>query len=177
MISIKNVVIGIAIIILTIFVAVYGIGMIYESPDYSDFCGDKETGPVETDDECISVGGKWTSFESEGGAPRQVVKEGAGGWCDINFQCREDYEEARENYAKILFLITLPLGIALIIIGILVFGLEVVGAGLAGGGIGIMLWGIGEYWRYGSDLLKFALSLIGLVVVIFLAYWFNRKKK
>lgn len=174
MVSIKNVVIGIAIIVLTIFVAVYGISLIYDRPEWEDFCGEKSLGPVETEAECETVGGRWNPNPDEAPARPEFNDEG---WCDVNYECREDYEEAREKYSRNLFLITLPLGIILIIVGIVVFGLEVVGAGLAGGGVGIMLWGIGEYWQYGSDLLKFSLSLIGLIAVIWLAYWFNKRRK
>ena len=38
--SIKNIVIGIAIIILTISVIVYGIGIFYDEPEYEDYCGE-----------------------------------------------------------------------------------------------------------------------------------------
>ena len=34
----KNIVLGIAIIILTISVAVYGINLLYDKPEYADFC-------------------------------------------------------------------------------------------------------------------------------------------
>jgi len=173
MVNIKNIIIGIAILILTIFVAVYGISMIYEAPDWDDYCGEKSTGAVETEAECLFVGGKWNSYDVE--IPKPVGTDDEG-WCDIDYECREEYDVAREKYHKTIFLITLPLGIILIIVGVLVFGLEIVGAGLAGGGVGIMLWGIGGYWQYGSNLMKFLLSLVGLVAVIFLAYWFNKKK-
>jgi len=173
MISIKNVVLGIAIIVLTIFVVIYGIGMIYEKPDYDDYCGDKSVGVVDTETDCVAVGGKWTGYNGE--EPRPV--KSVDGWCDITYECREEYENAREVYSRNIFLIALPLGIVLIIVGIVVFGLEVVGAGLAGGGIGILLWGVGGYWQYGSDLLKFSLSLVGLIAVIYLTYWFNKNGK
>ncbi|MBU2053109.1 MAG: hypothetical protein V1788_00955 [Nanoarchaeota archaeon] len=37
--KIKNAVLGIAIVVLTIFVTVYGINTFYEKPVYDDFCG------------------------------------------------------------------------------------------------------------------------------------------
>jgi hypothetical protein len=164
--SIKNVVIGIAIIILTIFVIVYGIGLFYERPEYYDFCPD--VSQINTKTECINAGGVWYEGESE---------IGSSGYCEAGEDCYEEYDEAQEKYSKNIFLITLPLGIILIVAGIVIFGLETVGAGLAGGGIGVLLWGVGGYWRYGSNLMKFLLSLVGLVAVIWLAYWFNKKKK
>jgi hypothetical protein len=173
MTSIKNVVIGIAILVLTIFVVVYGVGVFYDSPEYDDFCGDGVRSSVDNEAECVALGGQWTGAigQIEGDAP---TKEG---WCDTTYECRQEYEDAQEVYSRNIFLMALPIGIILIVVGIVVFGLEVVGAGLAGGGIGIILWGVGGYWRYGSDILKFSLSLVGLVAVIWLAYWFNKRKK
>jgi len=165
--SIKNVVIGIAIVVLTIFVVVYGIEMFYERPEYSDFCPDVYQ--IKTETACINAGGVW--YEGESGESESV----SVGYCDAGTDCYEEYDDAQEKYSKNIFLITLPLGIILIIVGVAIFGLETVGAGLAGGGIGVLLWGVGGYWRYGSNLLKFVLSLVGLVAVIWLAYWFNKK--
>jgi len=72
-------------------------------------------------------------------------------------------------------LITLPLGIAIIILGTLIFSLESVGAGLMGGGVGLILWGVTGFWEFAEDWLKFLLSLVGLIILIALAYYFNRK--
>tara|TARA_Y100000294_G_C8508545_1_gene317738 strand:- start:113 stop:313 length:201 start_codon:yes stop_codon:yes gene_type:complete len=44
-----------------------------------------------------------------------------------------------------------------------------------GGGVGIILYGVGAFWRFADDWLKFILSLIGLIAVIILSYWFNSK--
>ena len=88
-----------------------------------------------------------------------------------------DYDVANEKYSRNLFLIALPLGILIIVLGAMIFGLESVGAGLMGGGVGVILYGVGNYWRYSEDLLKFLLSLTGLVIVIYFSYWFNKKSQ
>tara|TARA_Y100000296_G_scaffold87409_1_gene133207 strand:+ start:2800 stop:2970 length:171 start_codon:yes stop_codon:yes gene_type:complete len=44
-----------------------------------------------------------------------------------------------------------------------------------GGGVGIILYGVGAFWRFADDWLKFILSLVGLIAVIVMAYWFNSK--
>jgi hypothetical protein len=168
--SLKNVVIGIAIIILTISVAVYGVNTFYASPEYEDFCDESRIAEVIEDAErCEAIGGQWSVYDG----PRSV--DGAEGYCDRDFTCREEYEDARETYSRNLFLITLPLGILIIALGALIFGLEAVGAGLMGGGVGIILWGVGGFWRFADDWLKFLLSLVGLVILIWLAYYFNKR--
>lgn len=169
--SLKNVVIGIAIILMTIFVAVYGINTFYSSPEYEDFCD--EIKPVKTINDsvaCESIGGKWTPQDI-----RCITTPCVQGYCDNDFTCREEYEIAREVYSRNLFLITLPLGIIIIVLGTLIFKLEAVGAGLMGGGVGIVLWGVGGFWNFADDWLKFLLSLAGLLILIWLAYYFNRK--
>lgn len=101
--------------------------------------------------------------------------EGAQGYCDIDYSCRQDYEADREKYSRNIFMIAVPLGILVIVLGAVIFGLEAVGAGLMGGGVGIVLYGVGGFWSFAEDWLKFALSLLGLVVIIWFAYRFNGK--
>lgn len=195
--SLKNYVLGIAVLILTIAVAVNGINLFYgDSPDYSDFCGSQrpiylDKGEPSADNEtvCPAVCVEMWEINSEGNecvfdecgsgcGPDGVNTFETQKQCEIALSgesCQEAYDDAREDYSKNLFLITLILGIIIMVVGALVFGLESVGAGLMGGGVGIILWGIMEFWRFANDWLKFILSLIGLAVIILLAYYFNSK--
>ena len=169
--EIKNVVLGIAILILTISVVIYGISTFYERPDYDDYCDEsKYRGIIENQESCENLDGKWTSQEM-----KCSTTPCPQGYCDVDFNCRQAYEEVREKYAKTVFLIAVPIGILIIILGALIFGLDFVGAGLMGGGVGVILYGVGGFWQFAEDWLKFLLSLIGLVVLIWFAYWFNKK--
>lgn len=169
--SLKNVVIGIAIVILTISVVVYGVHTFYDSPNYEDYCGAYKTQQViENEQQCLDVGGQWTAQDI-----RCVTAPCPQGYCDRDFTCRQEYDNASQVYARNVFLIALPAGIAIIALGMIVFGLEAVGAGLMGGGVGIILWGVGGFWRFADDWLKFILSLVGLIVLIWLAYFFNKR--
>ena len=69
----------------------------------------------------------------------------------------------------------MPLGILVIVLGAVIFGLEAVGAGLMGGGVGIILYGVGGFWRFADDWLKFSISLLGLIILIWFSYRFNGK--
>ena len=170
--NLKNIILGIAIIILTISVAVYGINIFYDKPEYADFCGEFKTAEViDNQERCEEIGGKW----SEDGSPRPLNGEGVKGFCNRDYTCRMELEDAQEKYSRNIFLFALPFGIVVIAVGAFVFGLEAVGAGLMGGGVGIILYGVGGFWRFADDWLKFILSLIGLIAVIWLAYWFNSK--
>jgi len=170
--SIKNLVFGIAIFLLTMFVGIYGINTFYSSgPNYEDFC----PGYMGNESSCALVGGDWASSGTDinNGKPVPV-----GNYCDYDYtKCQKDYDTADEKYWKTTFLIALPLGIFIIVIGAMVFGLEFVGGGLMFGGVGIIIYGVGGFWRFAQDWLKFTLSLIGLVIIISVGYWFNKRKK
>ncbi len=170
MVSIKNLIFGVAIFLLTLFVGIYGINTFYsKGPDYKDFC------PMYLGNQtsCAESGGNWIpgSTDVVSGKPIPV-----GGYCDYDYtSCQKKFDSADEKYWKTTFLIALPLGILVIGIGALLFGLEFVGAGLMAGGLGIMIYGVGGFWRFAQDWLKFSLSLIGLIILIWLGYWLNKK--
>jgi hypothetical protein len=172
MISVKNFVFGVAIFILTLSVGIYGINTFYgKAPEYDKYCPQISIGK-----ECIDAGGRWINNtyppQIAGGKP--IPAE--GGYCEYSYiKCQEEFDNAQEKYSKGLFLIALPLGIIVIAIGGIGFGLEFVGAGLMFGGIGIMIYGVVNYWRFADDWLKFTLSAIGLIIVIGLAYYLNKR--
>jgi hypothetical protein len=186
--SLKNVVIGIAIMILTISVVVYGVNTFYKSPEYEDFCGERGAPrPVDGREVCPAVCVELYEIRAD-----ECVFNNCGSGCGPNNEtsfltlaeceqgipdtsCYELYDNAREKYSRNIFLIAIPLGIAIIALGALVFGLEAVGAGLMAGGVGIIFWGVGGFWQFAQDWLKFLLSLIGLAILIWLAYYFNQK--
>lgn len=165
----KNVVLGFAIFILTMFVAVYGINTFYEKPQYSDFCDELKTPKlIENEVQCVEIGGIWTGYSYD----REIDIKG---YCDRDFICREEFDNALETYSKNVFVIAVPLGILIIVLGTFIFHLTPVGIGLMFGGVGTLIYGAGGYWRYSENLFKFLISLVGLVVLIFLAYRFNKK--
>ncbi|MEK6895206.1 MAG: hypothetical protein AABX48_01675 [Nanoarchaeota archaeon] len=173
---IKNLVIGIAILILTVAVGVYGISTLYgKAPTYEKYCPNLINQTV-----CESNGGDWidnTQLVTDAQGSTKPVPIG-GGYCQYDSTpCQKNYDDANRAYQRNVFFIALPLGVIIIALGAVIFGLESVGGGLMAGGVGIILYGIQGFWQYADDWLKFALSLVGLVVVIWLAYWFNKKFK
>ncbi|MFH1889322.1 MAG: hypothetical protein ABIJ58_00380 [Nanoarchaeota archaeon] len=167
--ALKNIVIGIAIMILTISVVVQGVALIYERPNYDDYCGEfKINQIIENQEQCETTGGQWEPQDI-----RCVTEPCPQGYCNRDFTCSKDYDVANGVYSRNIFLIALPVGIAVIAVGALIFGLEAVGAGLMAGGVGVILWGVTGFWSFADDWLKFVLSLIGLVIVIWLAFRMN----
>ncbi len=170
--EIKNIILGIAILILTMFVTIYGIKVILPNIERSDFCG-KMVYVQNTEGDCLDVGGVWV--EKDENIEYEKIQVPSKENCKEPLGCYEDYDSAREKRAKKVFYIMLPLGILILVIGGFLFYLDAVGAGLMGGGVGTIVYGAGSYWQYGGNLFRFILSLLGLIAVIFLTYWFNRK--
>ena len=175
MIMFKNLILGIAIFILTMFVGIYGINTFYgKAPQYNDYC------PMvtpQTQAECIKANGTWIDYSEEAIPPEKKPVTAPTGYCDTYTYCQKQLENAEKPYYKGIFIIAIPLGIIIIALGLLIFHLEAVGLGLMAGGVGIIIYGAGSYWRFADDLYKFVLSLLGLVIVILLAYYFNQRLK
>lgn len=168
--NVKNYIIGIAIFILTTYSWIYGLSLLYgTAPEYEKYC------PVINDEkECKNFGGNWINYTEDENYPKIPSPRGQG-YCEVFEVCEKRLRDAQENYSKKIFLTSLPIGIVMIIIGALFFQLVVVGAGLMAGGIGIIIYGIFGFWRFADDWIKFILSLTGLIIVIWLAYFFNKK--
>lgn len=187
--GLKNIVIGVAIIILTISVVIYGVNTFYPDPKYEDFCPSSkpyaysDKGERICPDVCIEmyeIKNSTCVFNEcgSGCGPDATNSFETIEQCQLALSgkyCYDLYNDAREAYSRNIFLIALPLGIIIIAAGALIFGLEAVGAGLMGGGVGIILWGVGGFWQFAQNWLKFVLSLLGLIILIWLAYYFNKK--
>ena len=171
--KIKDVILAIAIIVLTIFVTYYGINIFFPSSDYNNFCdNNKYYGILNTSQQCESVNGKWNPNYYPETTP---VKNNIDGYCDIYYQCNLEFQDAMKMRSRNVFFIALPLGIIIIALGAFFFGLEAVGAGLMGGGVGTLIYGSGAFWPYTENWIRFFISLLGLIVLIWFAYFFNKR--
>ena len=172
----RNLILGIAIFILTIFVGIYGINTFYgKAPQYDKYCPNVIP---QTPSECVKANGTWTNYNDQIPPEKVPMSTTAPvGYCDVYTYCQKQLEAAEKPYYKGVFMIAIPLGIIIIALGLLIFNLEAVGLGLMSGGVAIIIYGAGSYWRFADDVVKFVLSLIGLVVVIILAYYFNKRLK
>lgn len=166
--KLKDVILSIAIIIMTIFVTYYGINTIYPSPDYNNFCSPDRIMVANNSNDCYASGGKW--MDSASAEPKSYQ-----GYCDFDYYCRQEFENASKIRSRDVFIMAIPIGIAVIATGAFFFGLEAVGAGLMGGGVGTLVYGSGAYWPYTENLIRFLISLAGLLILIFFAYFIGKK--
>lgn len=187
--DIKSVLIGIGIFFLTLFVVIYGISVFYPSPDYDDYCGNFYKTPQTLPNKEVCPQVCVPLYEVDDG---ECVFDDCGSGCGAdnmntfetleecqerleNLTCFDRYDDAREIRARNVFFIAIPVGVLIIALGAFLFKLESVGGGLMAGGVGTLIYGSGGYWQYAENLIKFLISLIGLVILIFVAYKFNRK--
>ncbi|MCR4327828.1 MAG: hypothetical protein NUV46_04590 [Nanoarchaeota archaeon] len=169
--NLKEGIIGVAVLVLTLFVTIYGVNAFFSESQYNDFCP-PTLWEVEVLDEatCFEMGGKWMKTDIV-----CVTTPCPSGYCDKEFSCREAYELGLERYHMNIFLITVPLGILIVLAGAYLFSLESVSGGIMAGGVGTILRGVGSYWRYSEDWLRFLISVIGLTILIYFAYKFQEK--
>jgi hypothetical protein len=183
---IKEIVLGIAIIVLTIFVTFYGINTIFPKPEYNNYCKASEFGTYPSkiysgvsDQNCTFSRPLQDAYDlclSNSGSP---IFDYDDRGCSISLKecnyCQKNYDIAMKERSRKVFFVALPLGILIIAAGAFFFGLEAVGAGLMGGGIGTLIYGSGAYWPYTENWIRFLISLAGLVLIIWLAYYFSKK--
>ncbi|MBD3247372.1 hypothetical protein GF378_02010, partial [Candidatus Pacearchaeota archaeon] len=152
----KNTAIGLGILILTSFVAIYGMNTFLDEPVYEDYCpGLGEVAVYEDAQACEDAGGKWRDYRK---ADFEKEISPTGGWCDVNYYCAQDYEAEREAYSKLLFLVSIPFGLIIIALGTFVFSLSSVGVGIMLGGVYTLIYGAAGYWRYGENWMRFTIS-------------------
>ncbi len=193
MAKIKIVILGIGIAIVLAFFIGYGIDTFYKNPKYEDFCGERGFKTYDNQKECEDKGGKWTqfeeraipikpveisqysctkSFEKEDGTfdfNCQLTTEKDTGHCEIDFYCREEYNNARDVYNRNVFVISIILGLIAIIAGTYL-NLTSVSAGIMGGGVLAIIYGSLRYWADMNEYFRFTILAIALGVLVWIGY-------
>ncbi|MFH1327136.1 MAG: hypothetical protein ABIH59_03350 [archaeon] len=187
--KIKETLLAISIMILTIFVTFYGINTLLPKPQYDYFCKGFTNLPMKAREVCPTV---CVSVYELNNNECVYIECGSGCGadnistfntledCEAKFgkaNCYDQLEDAQESRSRYVFFIALPLGIIIVLLGTYLFGLEVVGAGLIGGGVATLIYGGGAFWPYTENWVRFLLSLLGLVILIWLIYYFTNKGK
>jgi len=147
--NVKNLALGIGIIIVFALALWQGIEAFYPSPQYDDFCD------IET--------------------PRIPLEENSTKQ-DNNY-CYEQYQTARNAHSKVVFIISLIIGLIIIIVGYKLLTTEPVGSSLIGAGIWAIFWGSVVNWQNFPDFSRFIMLLITLVLLVWLTIKLNTQKK
>ena len=185
--DIKKIVLGVGIFIVYLLMLNYGIEAFYPSPKYEDFCkgGDFGRYPTkvydmevqncsfsralqEQQDACYADGGN-PVFEYDNNGCSVGLKE-----CNY---CNKEFNEADKEYSKVVFIIAIISGIITLILGYAVLSVEPVGSALMASGVGAIFYGSVRNWQNLSDIWRFLLLLVSLVLLIWIALRLNKLVK
>ena len=84
-------------------------------------------------------------------------------------EIRERYDAHAETFARHLFWVAVPLGLAALITGAML-NIPAVGTGLVFGAIITLIDAYGNFWQYLPDALRFASLLIAFGVLVIIGY-------
>ncbi|MDO8508791.1 MAG: hypothetical protein Q7S27_03850 [Nanoarchaeota archaeon] len=188
MINVKNIVLGIGIVIIYGLVLWQGIEAFYPMPQYDDFCPAGRFEPAYFPSKPLPAG-ESCSFSrelqeaeracyAERGNPIYEYDENG---CQIALKscdyCNRDLEKAIDEHSKIVFIIAIIIGVITLIVGYGVLSTEPVGSALIGSGIWAIFWGSAINWRNFSSVWRFSLLLVALVLVVWFALRLNKPGK
>lgn len=183
--NVKNLVLGIGIFVVFMLMLGYGIEAFYPSPKYDDFCKPNiGSYPVkaydytganctfnkqlqEKADLCLQESGM-PVYDYDDNGCNVAIKE-----CDY---CQKNYDNANKDYSKVLFIISLIVGLITLFIGYKYLSVEPVGSALMASGVGAIFYGSVRNWDNLSDILRFLLLVIALVFLIWIALRVNKKR-
>jgi hypothetical protein len=153
----------------------YTIALFYTSPNYDNYCGalEQKIVPI-TEEECISSGGAW-SYTPYRPVPVSIAEKdifAQDGYCDLYASCREEYDVARTEYQKNVFMILILLGTASIFSSFLFTAYEAVSLGISVGGVLSIVVGSLRYWSDAPDIIRVIILAIALGTLI----WMGIKK-
>lgn len=186
--NVKNLILGIGIFIVYLLMLGYGIEAFYPSPQYDSFCTGAGGGRypyvepvkgtasgtcafsrvIQEQSEACSAQGGFAAYAYDDAGCVSGVKE-----CNL---CQKKFDDAQKGYSKVIFVIALIAGLLTLFIGYGVLSVEPVGSALMASGVGAILYGSVRNWQNLSDIWRFLLLLVALVLLIWIALRVNRKR-
>ncbi len=156
-----SLIIGIVILINMFFN--YAISLVYTNPDLVEYCPQPQViEKIETEAACVARGGQWNANTyNEVNAPK--------GYCDQDFTCRKDYEEALKVYNRNVFIILVALGIILVGASFVVAFNWTLSVALAMGGILSIIIASIRYWSDADNLVRVVILFLALAALIYFA--------
>ncbi len=172
-------VLALAIVIVLNLFFTYSIKLIYHTPTYDNFCPRQQvTEEIKTKEACLDKGGAWTEDSYYGkpvptDRPEPIMispsKESAQtGYCDQNFTCSKNLEQATKLYNRNFFIVLVILGMLSIALSIFLRSIWVVSIGLALGGVISLIIGSARYWSDMNDYLRVIILALALISLIWL---------
>jgi hypothetical protein len=164
----KEIIIAITIAIIFALFIGYGIEVFDPNADQDTFCPENLY-DIDNEEECLNSKGTWGTNSNK---PRVPVKEYEAveeEFCSPAKECYDAYDLARTKHDKIVFIVSIIVGLIAIFAGVLLKK-DPVSTGILSGGILLIIYGTIRYWQHANDILKFILLGIVLAVLIWISY-------
>jgi hypothetical protein len=175
--KIKNVILGIGILVVFGLAFHQGLETFYSTPKYEDYCGSR-SGPNIREINCPIVQGLQNKANQCWDSKGEFIYEYDSNGCPISGNCdscRIDYEDDLDKHAKFVFIIAVVVGVIAFVFGFFLLKTEPVGSALMASGIWSIFFGVVRNWRNFTDSWRFLILFVLLVVLIFIALRFNSK--
>ena len=182
--NVKNLVLGVGIFIVFLLMLHFGIETFYASPKYEDFCKRGEFMGYypekilaysanctyskqlrEQEQACYEQTGQPVYEYDENGC-NVAVKE-----CNL---CNKEFTSKQAGHDKVVFVVALIVGIIVLLIGYGVLNVEPVGSALMASGVGAIFYGSMRNWINLTNVWRFLLLLLELILLIWVAQRLNR---
>jgi len=161
-------------VLLPLFVGLFA-DAAYQEPKYENYCNSSYNGygskpiPAQSVNCTYNTDPKQDKCYSDGGQPEyNYTQQGCSYFTSCNM-CSKDFNTAQQMYYRNLFFILLPIGLAIVIIGIYLV-VDYIGAGLMFAGLIVMFYATFRYFSDMSKVLRALVILIELLVIMWIGY-------
>jgi hypothetical protein len=161
-----SLIVGIVIVINLFFN--YAISLVYEAPQYDNYC--KPTQVIEavtTKEACVAQGGQWdANYYGKPTSPAEIVP---AGYCNLQFTCNNEFEAARKIYERNVFVTLVILGIILIAGSFALAFNWILSVSASMAGILSVIIASIRYWSEADNWLRVIILFIALCALIYFA--------
>jgi hypothetical protein len=145
----------------------YAISLVYEEPQFQSYVTQPQVvNQIETEESCVSIGGQWNEniYRDQTMTKEMMPK----GYCDPDYTKRMQYEEARKEYQRNVFMILVVLGIATLIGGVATRN-ELLSIAFSWGGVLSLIIASMRYWSAADNIVKVLILAVALAGLIYMA--------
>jgi hypothetical protein len=155
------------IIVLNLFYNV-SLDLIFDRPQYDEFCAtERITKSIQDEQQCLENGGSWTQYQDINITP--LVENQPTGYCDQNYTCRAEFDSARDNYEKKVFISLVTLGLITFIVSLIIKSNVVLSSALAIAVVLNFVIASMRYWSSAEELLKVLILAIALAILFYIS--------
>jgi hypothetical protein len=174
--KVKELLMALAIAVMTALFVGLLVDAVYETPEYDDFCDESARAPLikeggvradDCEDPYFVYKEEIDACHAEKGSPEFDYDEaGCHVYSSCNY-CATEFRDASEVYNRNLFYIITPLAVAALIFGVY-YGFEIVASGFMFAGVLLLIYSTGRYFVDMSKILRVIVIFIELVLLLFI---------